>query len=284
MPELTFWERNSVMSAGVAVSTIDELETFTQEAIREALAAEGAAWKGPIDLRPLPFEGQWGVASSVSHAVAGQVVQEELSRSAELDGLSKKAAKQVVSERARTAAQALAERVAARLQATGRFAAVESANGFVNVSFDPNQVATGLIAEILEKREDYGQAQPLSERVMVEHSQPNTHKVFHIGHLRNTVLGIAVSNVLAKAGYPVTQATYPGDIGMHVIKALWCYDRFHRGQEPKEPALRGRWMGEIYAESDARLEFRNDVLAFVNAVIKEDQQLATGIDLSLIHI
>ena len=34
---------------------------------------------------------------------------------------------------------------------------------------------------------------PRSERVMVEHSQPNTHKVFHVGHLRNTALGVAIS-------------------------------------------------------------------------------------------
>ena len=35
---------------------------------------------------------------------------------------------------------------------------------------------------------------------MVEHSQPNTHKAFHVGHLRNSVLGVAVSNILRAAG------------------------------------------------------------------------------------
>ena len=65
---------------------------------------------------------------------------------------------------------------------------------------------------------------------MVEHSQPNTHKVFHVGHLRNSVLGVSVSRILAAAGYPVMEATYPGDIGMHVIKCLWCYERFHMGK------------------------------------------------------
>ena len=73
---------------------------------------------------------------------------------------------------------------------------------------------------------------------MVEHSQPNTHKSFHVGHLRNSVLGIAVSNILRAAGYDVLDANYLGDIGMHVIKCLWCYEHFHRGEEPASPEAR----------------------------------------------
>ena len=31
------------------------------------------------------------------------------------------------------------------------------------------------------------------EQVMVEFSQPNTHKAFHVGHLRSAILGDALS-------------------------------------------------------------------------------------------
>ena len=45
-----------------------------------------------IDLRPVPFAGTWGVASSVCHAIAGDLVVTELEASGALDGLSKKEA------------------------------------------------------------------------------------------------------------------------------------------------------------------------------------------------
>jgi arginyl-tRNA synthetase len=106
---------------------------------------------------------------------------------------------------------------------------------------------------------------------MVEHSQPNTHKAFHAGHLRNSCLGVSLGKILRAAGYDVRDANYIGDIGMHVVKCLWCYERFHKGEEPTEAAAKGRWLGEIYADSDARLNFRKDVLEFLLLLSTEDQ-------------
>ena len=131
---------------------------------------------------------------------------------------------------------------------------------------------------------EYGQGAPIAETVMVEHSQPNTHKAFHVGHLRNSVLGVAVSNILRAAGYDVQDANYIGDIGMHVVKCLWCYERFHRGEEPASPEARGRWLGEVYAESDARLNFRKDVLDFLQLLAQEDQQFVAAIDRMLKYL
>ncbi|MCC6790717.1 MAG: arginine--tRNA ligase [Thermomicrobiales bacterium] len=257
--------------------------------IAVALADLGVTPRGPIDLRPIPFAGTWGVATSVCHQLAGEIVQAELEASGKLEGLSKKEAKKLGAEATRVKAQELAEQLAAKLgngSDQGRaathpsptFAKVEAVNGYVNISFDANTIASRLIGEVLALGSNYGKGAPKAERVMVEHSQPNTHKVFHVGHLRNTVLGISVSNILAAAGYPVLQASYPGDIGMHVIKCLWCYERFHLGTEPADPAFRGRWLAGIYSESDARLNFRKDVLEFLHLLAKEDFAFVAAID------
>lgn len=58
------------------------------------------------------------------------------------------------------------------------------------------------------------------ENIIVEYSQPNTHKILHVGHLRCLVLGDALSNILEYVGHKVTRATYPGDIGTHVAKII----------------------------------------------------------------
>lgn len=265
---------------GAAEGIVAQEQRDARAAIAGVLAELGIALKGPIDLRPIPFAGTWGVASSVCHALAGDLVMTELEKAGKLDGLSKKEAKKLAGERTRDKAQSLAESVAARLPSQPGLAnsRIEAVNGYINISFDANAVASRLIGEVLTRGAAYGVGTPRTERVMVEHSQPNTHKAFHVGHLRNTCLGIAVSNVMIAAGYPVVQASYPGDIGMHVIKCLWCYERFHQGEEPSDPTKRGRWLAEIYAESDNRLGYRKDVLDFLALLAKEDVVFVAAID------
>jgi arginyl-tRNA synthetase len=272
-------EQSKSAGGSVGDGIVGQEAQAARAAIATALTEIGMAPPARgIDLRPVPFAGTWGVATSVCHAIAGDLVETELAASGALAGLSKKEAKQKASETTRARAQELAETIATRVRRSNGFPRVEAANGFVNIYFDANVVASHLIGEVLRRGPDYGKGAPKTERVMVEHSQPNTHKVFHVGHLRNTCLGIAVSNILSAAGYPVMQATYPGDIGMHVIKCLWCYERFHKGEEPADPLLRGRWLAQVYAESDARLEYRKEVLALFHLLAQEDQVFVAAID------
>jgi arginyl-tRNA synthetase len=260
-------------------------EREAAEAIAMALADLGFRPR-PVDLRPLPFEGTWGLATSAAYGLANEAVTRELEASGQLEGLSKKEAKALAAGTVRERVPVLAEQIAARVAAAGHplFASVEAVNGYVNIAFNSNAVAAALIGEVLKRGPEYGQGAPIAETVMVEHSQPNTHKAFHVGHLRNSVLGVAVSNILRAAGYDVKDANYIGDIGMHVVKCLWCYERFHRGEEPASPEARGRWLGEVYAESDARLNFRKDVLDFLQLLAREDQQFVDTIDRMLKYL
>ena len=47
------------------------------------------------------------------------------------------------------------------------------------------------------------------DKIVLEYSQPNTHKAMHVGHLRCLVLGDAVANILEYVGNKVIRATYP---------------------------------------------------------------------------
>src|SRR5690606_34524286 len=194
-----------------------------------------------FDMRAIPFAGVWGTSASVSYQIATELVTAEAA--AELEGLSKKEAKRRTQELVRQRAQAIAEQVAERLRAADGFASVEAVNGYINIGFDTNRFSNEVVHAVLTTGEDYGRGEPKTDRVMVEYSQPNTHKAFHVGHLRNVCLGNALSRIMKFAGFDVLQANYIGDIGRHVIKTLWCYQRFHQGEEPPR-AQRGRWLGE----------------------------------------
>lgn len=147
----------------------------------------------PIDLRPLPFEGTWGSASTVCRMVAGDIVNAELTASGELEGLSKKEVKKKVNALVGDRAQQLAESVAENLRATGKFASVEAVNGYLNISYDADTLTAALVREVVNQGTTYGNAAPGSKnlKVMIEHSQLNTHKAAHVGHLRNICLGVA---------------------------------------------------------------------------------------------
>ena len=58
-------------------------------------------------------------------------------------------------------------------------------------------------------------------KIMMEFAHPNTHKEFHIGHLRNISLGESLVRLLERAGSEVFRANYEGDVGLHVAKAIY---------------------------------------------------------------
>lgn len=250
-------------------------------AIRDAAADHGFdPGDHRIDLRPLPFSGTWGSASTIARMLAGNVVTGDLEAEGKLEGLSKKQVKKLVNEQVGARAEEIATAIADSVRASGRFASVEAVNGYINISYDVASVARSLLGEILSGDSQYGHAVAGSNpgRVMIEHSQLNTHKAAHVGHLRNICLGVAVTNITRAAGYDVMPVTYIGDIGRHVIQCLWCYRRFHYGEEPRRKGARGRWLGDIYAESSARLSYRSHLLAFLNRIIQEDEAFVEAID------
>ncbi len=272
---------NQESQSSPAEGIIAREQRAAADAIRQALADAGIdPGTKPIDLRPLPFEGTWGSASTIARMVAGDLVTKDLEASGELEGLSKKETKKLVNTRVGDRAQAIAEQVATTLRDGGRFATVEAANGYINISYDANSLTTNLVREVLTADDTYGHAEPGSrpQKIMIEHSQLNTHKAAHVGHLRNICLGVAVTNISEAGGFTVMPVTYIGDIGRHVIRCLWCYSAFYEGEEPEGSASRGRWLGDLYAEAVARLSFRKDVLKFLGKLVQEDETFVEAVD------
>jgi arginyl-tRNA synthetase len=82
-----------------------------------------------------------------------------------------------------------------------------------------------------------------SQKVMIEFSQPNTHKEFHVGHGRNVCLGDSLCRIYSYLGYQVVPVNYIGDEGTHVAKCLWQIGD-NKPQLPTENQV--EWYGEKY--------------------------------------
>ncbi|OGK18544.1 arginine--tRNA ligase [Candidatus Roizmanbacteria bacterium RIFCSPHIGHO2_02_FULL_40_13b] len=101
------------------------------------------------------------------------------------------------------------------------FGRIEKTGEFINFSVSQS-VLWKEIETILENKELYGQNDNLKgKKIIVEFAHPNTHKLFHIGHLRNISLGESLSRLLSASGAKIIRANYQGDVGLHIAKCLY---------------------------------------------------------------
>ena len=100
---------------------------------------------------------------------------------------------------------------------------VEVVNGFLNFFIDKKILAKEVLEEV-ENKEEYGRAK-IGEgiNIVIDYSAPNIAKPFHIGHLRSTVIGGALSNIYKFLGYNVTGVNHIGDYGTQFGKLIEGY-------------------------------------------------------------
>jgi arginyl-tRNA synthetase len=191
-----------------------------------------------LEWKPLPFSGEWGISTSFFATAAAET------------RLGKRIA---IAQRA----QEIAVKVKDRIGILPILNHIDAIKGYLNLYFDTREFSRRVIETVLDQKNRFGSAPPTGQRVMVEFSHPNTHKAFHVGHLRGTILGEALCRILEFAGNAVVRANYPGDMGLHVIKWLWGYLKYHDGEKPSADIT--KWMGDIYAEATRCLEEAPDL-------------------------
>jgi arginyl-tRNA synthetase len=112
--------------------------------------------------------------------------------------------------------------VATLANAPGIASAEAAGPGFVNIRLDPS-VFRDLLPGILRAGEAYGDSSARNgTRVNVEYVSANPTGPMHIGHCRGAVVGDALANLLAKAGFDVTKEYYINDAGAQVTALAWA--------------------------------------------------------------
>ncbi|CAI8734797.1 MULTISPECIES: arginine--tRNA ligase [Pseudomonas] len=107
----------------------------------------------------------------------------------------------------------LAEKLIAALPADEQVSKVEIAGpGFLNFFQNTQALASRLDAALADAKLGVKKAGP-QQKVVVDLSAPNLAKEMHVGHLRSTIIGDAVSRVLEFLGDDVIRQNHVGDWG-----------------------------------------------------------------------
>jgi len=124
--------------------------------------------------------------------------------------------------------------------------------GFLNLSVD-----NSFWNEFVGKKE-LPKIDSTDESIMIEYSSPNTNKPLHLGHIRNNLLGYAVSQIIEAGGNKVIKANLINDRGIHICKSMLAWQKFGEGETPESTGMKGdHLVGKYYVKFDQ--EYRKEI-------------------------
>ncbi|MFA5467225.1 MAG: arginine--tRNA ligase, partial [Candidatus Izemoplasmatales bacterium] len=92
------------------------------------------------------------------------------------------------------------------------FESVDVFGGFINITLKKQKVASAVIADFMINSDNIGScAFGKDKTICIDYSSPNIAKPFSIGHLRSTIIGHALGNILEKCGYKIIRINHLGD-------------------------------------------------------------------------
>ena len=103
--------------------------------------------------------------------------------------------------------------------------------GYINFRLNRSQVGREIIERVAEAGPDFGQNDiGVGTKVIVEHTNINSNKAAHVGHLRNACVGDTVVRMLRSQGYQVEADNYIDDSGVQVADVVVGFTLLQRGQ------------------------------------------------------
>lgn len=144
----------------------------------------------------------------------------------------------------------IAEALAAALTADTRIDSADVAGpGFLNLRLS-SALWQGVVATALKDGQGFGRSDMgQGARVNVEFVSANPTGPMHVGHTRGAVVGDALCNLLAFAGYEVTREYYINDGGAQVdVLARSAFERYREAHGLSPEIAEGLYPGEYLIE------------------------------------
>ena len=154
--------------------------------------------------------------------------------------------------------QDIANEIGEKFDKGNKIESVEIAGGYLNFFVQKSIFIKEVLEEIDKTQENYGKSnQGEGKNIIVEYSSPNIAKPFHIGHLRNTIIGASLYKIYQFLGYNTIGINHLGDYGTQFGKLIEGYKRW----------------GEEYNLDENPIEELTKIYIRINDLCKEDESV-----------
>jgi len=164
--------------------------------------------------------------------------------------------------------KAIAEEVAKAIDSDDMLGSVFAVGPYINTLLNRTGLATEIITSVLNNPSEFGKKADCNKTAVMDFSSPNIAKPFHVGHLRSTVIGNAIRNILIHRGWKVIGVNHLDDWGTQFGKLIVAFRNW--GSEEKltsgEPI---KHLEELYVRFHEELEKDPDLDEQARAAFKK---------------
>ncbi|HEY4493305.1 MAG TPA: arginine--tRNA ligase [Candidatus Paceibacterota bacterium] len=124
------------------------------------------------------------------------------------------------------------------------------------------------------------------KKVMVEYTDPNVMKPFHIGHLMSNAIGESLSRLYEASGAQVSRTNYFSDVGLAIARAVWGMKEMKQTMPAETVDVRERtdFLGKAYAFGVKQAEEDESVMSEAKEINRQIYVKQEGEYLELYNI
>ncbi|KRM72475.1 arginine--tRNA ligase [Lacticaseibacillus brantae] len=173
----------------------------------------------------------------------------------------------------RKAPVTIAQDLVSQIDATP-FEAVKAVGGYVNFFLNKVSFAHQVLTDIAEQGEHFGDQQLGSGNVPIDMSSPNIAKPMSMGHLRSTVIGNALANILTKVGYSPIRINHLGDWGTQFGKLIVAYKLWGSEEAVKTDPISNllEYYVRFHEEAETQPELNDEARAWFKKLEDGDEE------------
>jgi arginyl-tRNA synthetase len=162
----------------------------------------------------------------------------------------------------------VAQELVSSIEANDFISGTKTAGAYFNIALKTSNLAKAMAEEIRQKKSAYGcNDYGAKKKIMIEYSNANTHKEYHVGHLRNICYGDALNRIISANGFESIPVSYINDFGIHVAKTLWALQTFYK--EADLPENKGQFLGSVYVRASSESKDNDAAKRLIEMTMKQ---------------
>lgn len=146
---------------------------------------------------------------------------------------------------------------------------------YVNFFLNKEKFSNAVLTKIIAEKNHFGDASlGMDKTVTIDMSSPNIAKPISMGHLRSTVIGNALANIMAKIGYAPFKINHLGDWGTQFGKLIVAYKKWGSEEAVQKAPIAEllRLYVDFHDQADEKPELNDEARAWFKKLEENNEE------------